>query len=62
MIIIKILPFAKKGVHNYYEIIFEENFIEKRVVYKEKEIIKEFAIDKKEFKLILRDSIMNEKF
>lgn len=62
MIILKILPSAKKGMHNYYEVIFEENFIEKSVICKEKEIIKEFAIDKKEFKLILRDSIMNEKF
>lgn len=58
--IIKILPSTKKGKTQVYELFYEENFKEKNCLLKEKEIIVRFDIDKKEFSMILRSSLLNE--
>jgi hypothetical protein len=57
MILIKILPTAKRSSHKYFEVFFEEDLIEKRAIYKQKEIIRLFAIDKKEFEIVVRESL-----
>ena len=58
--ILKILPATRKGRTQKYEVHYEENFKTKNCLMKEKEIIRQFAIDKKTFNMILRDSVMGE--
>lgn len=58
--ILKILPGLRKGTTQKYEVHYEENFKEQSCLMKEKEIIRQFAIDKKEFKMILRNSVMDQ--
>lgn len=62
MKILKILPLEKRGAHQYYEVLYEQNFKKMKSVHRERDIIRVFGIDKKEFKLILRNSIMDKNF
>lgn len=58
--ILQIFPAQRDRKTQKYEVQYEEDFKIKNCLMKEKEIIRQFAIDKKTFKLILRDSIMRE--
>lgn len=59
MKILKILPSVKKK-HQTYEVLYEENLIERRMTDREKKICQIFVIDKKEFKRLLMNSISSE--
>jgi len=62
MTILKILPSEKKGATQYYEVSYEKNFKKLKSIHKEKDVIRVFGIDKKEFKMILRNSLMGKNF
>ena len=58
MILVSILPSKKIKETQHYEVIYDENLIRKILIMKERDIVKMFNINRKDFKRILRESLM----
>jgi len=58
MTILKILPEKKRGRYQYYEVQYEVHHKRETLVDREKKILQFFDLDKKDFRRILRESLM----
>jgi hypothetical protein len=57
MILISILPSYRKGKFQFYEVVYEDDLLEKTLLAREKKILDFFNLDKQEFRRILRESL-----